>query len=143
MNNPLKYTDPSGETPLATAAVGAIVGGGLYALDYGVKHDFNYSGWNAQNWQGLGMAALGGAMIGLGIPVGGVGGMSAMGATVLQIGLSHISGQMPGINIPIGSNASLSISPAFVLGSGGFGMGANINFTYQDDLWGFSAGYGR
>ena len=142
LNNPLKYTDPDGENPLITGVIGAAAGAAFYALDYGFSHNFDYSGWNSSNWAGLGMAAVGGAMIGLGIPAAGMAGLSPAAATVLQVGMSQISSHLPSVNIPIGSNASLSISPALVFGSGGFGFGANIGLTVGTEGSSFSLSYG-
>ncbi|MBV5343896.1 hypothetical protein JZU68_09970, partial [bacterium] len=61
---------------------------------------------------------------------------------------SAISSLLPSINVPIGENSSISLSPAIMLGNGGFNVGANIsaNISLGDNFTlGVSAGlnYGK
>ena len=83
-NNPLKYTDPDGESVvLAAAIVGAYLGGSA------ANKSFNPAKWNYNNWQtyaGIavgGVAGYAGAAIGAGVAASATaGGASTIGAGV-------------------------------------------------------------
>jgi len=85
LNNPFKYTDPSGENPIIIAAIiiGAYLGGSS------VNGTFNPVKWNYNNWQtyaGIavgGVAGWAGAAAGAGIVASAVaGGSSTIGAGI-------------------------------------------------------------
>lgn len=135
LNNPLKYTDPSGEiiwAAIAVAAIyGAVAGGAAY-----VAHAVQTGNWN---WGQFGMSVLGGAL------VGGITGMVAPGAILsTSMGLSafsgFVSGFMPSYDVSVG-DWSFSISPSIAVGNA-TGIGAIFGVSYNDGIWNFGASIG-
>ncbi len=132
LNNPLRYTDPSGEwfglDDLVVAGVG-------FAFGY-VSHGISSGNWGAPALaQGAGFAAS--AWIGYntcGISTAGKG-LTASGNAVagylqnmaINVTASYL---IPPINIPLTDNFSLSFSPAFMFGTQGFDVGVSIGATY-------------
>ena len=132
LNNPLRYSDPSGEwfglDDLVVAGVG-------FAFGY-VSHGISSGNWGAPALaQGAGFAAS--AWIGYntcGISTAGEG-LTASGNAVagyLQNMAINVtaSNLIPPINIPLTENFSLSFSPAFMFGTQGFDEGASVGATY-------------
>jgi len=131
LNNPLRYTDPTGEIVWAPIIVAAVVAG---TLNLGIQAAMG----NVQSFgagvKAFGMGALAGAL-------------AATGAGTIAAGAysgfaSAISSNMPGIPIQVG-NFTLSVSPAFIYGSHGFGVGLNFNANLQigDFSIGVSVGF--
>ncbi|MFK8308351.1 polymorphic toxin type 23 domain-containing protein, partial [Capnocytophaga cynodegmi] len=137
LNNPLKYTDPSGEFIWAPIIIGAI----MAATSYTVNAIINKN-WS---WKGFGLSVLGGAIMGGASLLGGTSVAALTGkmivntvATGIASGVASVI--MPSVNIPIGNwNFSLSLSVAFGNASG---IGASIGIGYSDGNWSFSAGVG-
>lgn len=134
MNNPLIYTDPSGEIIqfiIAGAIIGALTGGVSYAASAIRTGDWS--------WKGLGMSMLTGAVIG-GI-TGGVNPASLISNSLGNtFATAFVGGLMPSANLRIG-NFGFSISPSLAFGQS-FGIGANIGLSYSNGHWNFSAGLG-
>ena len=94
-NNPLKYTDPSGENPLlivlATAFIGGYVGGAIAAGQGGLSGaDWNPFGgrdghWSGEWWKGAITGALVGATLGYGA-VSVFGGAATQAALATKLG---------------------------------------------------------
>ena len=104
VNNPIRYTDPSGEIiPLLVAGgvVGGVIGGSLYAI----THTNNFS------WGGLGGAMVGGAIAGsIGVIAAPIAG-SLASASVLGLsstGLLATAGLIPLINASAGGLSYLA-----------------------------------
>ncbi len=134
LNNPLIYTDPSGEFIWAPIIIGAIIG----AVSYTTSAIINDS-WS---WKGFGLSVLGGAIMGYGSSALGVASAATLTSRVVfnAVATGFASAVMPSINIPIGDwNFSLSLSVAFGNASG---IGASIGIGYSDRNWSFSAGVG-
>jgi RHS repeat-associated protein len=140
LNNPLKYTDPSGELYLWDDAIVAGVGFGVGYVGYGLSHG---------NWGGKAVLAGG---IGAGTALLGyyTGGGSLVGGTLAQGGNfagtfavnSAISAVMPSANIPLGNNFSISVGPSFGLGPNGFGAGVGVGANYTNGDFSLSASAG-
>jgi RHS repeat-associated protein len=136
-NNPLKYTDPSGEWFWMAFAVGAIVG----AVSGGAAYAAQAIKTGNWNWGQFGLSVLGGALIG-----GISGGYASMACTVttnavmnaLATGL--IAGMMPTYGVQVG-DWSFSISPSIAFGNA-MGIGASLSVTYSSGDFSFSAGVG-
>ncbi len=112
-NNPLKYTDPSGESPVAIIAMYAAA---KVAGDY-VKNDFKMNDEQFMNalWQGTGhgiMAVASG---------GATSGWDALGGAICN--------QIPEASITI-DGTTVGISPASTLGNG-FGYGVNVTIRTE------------
>jgi len=138
-NNPLKYSDPSGEFFFAALIVGAIIGAFVGAGSY-VVNAIKTGHWS---WKGLGSSILKGA-IGGGIssliPIGGVASgllSTGIGGT---IGMGILANSLPSLHIPIG-DFSIDISPAIAFGKS-FSIGANIRASYRDGNFNASVGFG-
>ncbi len=75
LNNPLKYTDPSGELPFLVpviigALAGAYVGGAIQQGGGGLENaNWNMGTWDNTAWQGVMTGALVGAGVGLAVSV--------------------------------------------------------------------------
>jgi hypothetical protein len=137
MNNPMKYSDPSGEV-FGWDDV-AVFGAG-FAIGY-VSSGIKTGDWG---WSSVGKGALTGVMFELGyLTCGGSAAALSMpfagscNAAVGTYAANYIVGSaismaassvMPSIQIYSDENFSVSISPAIIYGGGGFGLGANLNF---------------
>ncbi len=134
-NNPLKYTDPSGEFIWVPILIGAIVG----AISGGVAYTaqaIQTGNWNIGQF---GMAVLGGAIIG-GI-TGAIAPMSVIGASMGNIVASaFIGGMMPTYGVQVG-DWSFNISPSIAFGNAS-GIGASLSVTYSSGDFSFSGGIG-
>jgi len=126
LNNPLMYTDPSGEWFTADDLIAAGAGFAFNYVAYGIKHG---------DWGGnaLKAGAVGALTAWLGWNTGGasVGLSQFIGNMAINTAASYI---IPPINIPISSNSSISISPSFMLGSNGLGFGMNVSGNYNINL---------
>ena len=122
LNNPLKYTDPSGEFIFAIAAF-IVVGG----------YDLLTNNW--QGWEGSGKkAVMAGVMTAIFGPTVADAG-KYLGRELLKYSATTlISNNSPSLNIPISDNLSFSISPAVIYGSSQIGVGINgsLNFNYDN-----------
>ncbi len=136
LNNPLKYSDPSGEIHalVVAAIIGAIAGAAGY-----IAHSIQTGDWS---WSGFGMAVIGGAAVGA--LTGGLSGASATCVTLSTAGntaLSSFAGAFfPPVAIPIG-DWTLSVSPAIAFGNAN-GSGVSFGVSYSDGDWSFSGGVG-
>ncbi len=138
LNNPLMFTDTSGEIIWAAVfvgmAVGALVGGASY-----VASAIMTGTWS---WGALGVSILSGAVVG-GVSGGLISGSPAtfsVGKALGQMGAAFASGFLPSINGSIG-NFNFSISPAIAFGKS-FGVGANLSVGFSAGAWNIGAGVG-
>lgn len=135
MNNPLKYTDASGEIVWAAVAVAAIIGAACGGASY-VAHAIQTGNWS---WSNFGMSVLIGAAVGA--VSGAISPMSIFSTTLGQaVASSFVSAFFPAINIPIG-DWNISMSPSIAFGNAS-GSGVNIGVGYSDGDWSFSGGVG-
>lgn len=135
LNNPLKYTDPSGEIIWAAVAVGAIIGAIIGGTSY-VVQAIQTGDWS---WGKFGMSVLGGAVIG-GV-TGGASPTSLIGSSVGQaVGTGFVAAMMPAYGVQVG-DWSFSISPSIAFGNA-MGIGASISATYNSGDFSFSGGVG-
>jgi RHS repeat-associated protein len=145
LNNPMKYTDPSGEwwgiDDLIAGAAGFLFGYVSHGLTTG-----NW-GWNAVAAGGIGAASawLGYNTCGLGNAAWapGQGITSSTWNYVGSMAFNTAAGQIiPSMNIPIGNHFGLSVSPAFGLGASGLTAGMNLTGAYRNGDFGLAAGIG-
>ncbi|MDL2308068.1 hypothetical protein LJC68_02075 [Bacteroidales bacterium OttesenSCG-928-B11] len=129
LNNPLMYTDPSGEFLWGIMAF--IIRGGFDLLT-----------GNWQGWEGSGKPALMAGLGGLFTPVGSsVGGMDLLKFSVSEIG-NRIIGNHASVNVQVG-DFSFSISPGLGYSSGsGLSWGVNGSAAYNSDNWNAAVGVG-
>lgn len=127
-NNPLKYTDPSGEffwmAPLIYAAVNV-------AVDLAVNNGKMNFGQIAMS---AGMGALSGAL----------GGATTSATAFAGAMIGQMNRFLPAIPIYQSKNFSLNVSPFIGYGTSGFssGLNANINGQVGDFVYAASAGMG-
>jgi RHS repeat-associated protein len=124
-NNPLKFTDPSGNNPLIVAM--AVYGAVNYASQ---ALQGNVNNWN-DAFKAFGLGAVQGAIV-----------FASGGAADPLIALvSAASSQIPAFHIPVGDNLTLSLSPSIVAGSG-LSLGLNVGASFDTDYGsiGFSLG---
>ena len=132
MNNPLIYTDPSGEWNW-------LVGGLGFVFGY-VSHGLTSGNWG---WEALGNGVLTGAMWGVGYTSGvKEAGTSPLLYSAYSAGSSTINSFMPSMNVPIGNNFGLSVSPGIGFGTTGFTAGINAGIGYSDGDFSIGAGVG-
>ena len=121
-NNPLIYTDPSGEfffslilpgigTILDAACWGAVFSGGLYTVSVALSP----GGFNNWSWKDFGYSCLNGAINGA-IS----GGMSMLGSP---------------LSMNIGGGFSIGLQPNLMISSNGMGFGANVGLDYGITSW--------
>jgi RHS repeat-associated protein len=130
-NNPLKFTDPSGNFLVEAVIIGAVLGGGINAAIQGVSGNIN-----SENdfWKAFGQGAMQGAMIGAGA--------SAVNLAFYgQLASGIASSHLPSINLG-DETFKLSISPAFVFGTSGFGIGLNVSASIETGFGSFGVSYG-
>lgn len=139
LNNPLRYTDPSGEwfgiDDLLIAAVGFV---------------FNYTsyGISTGSWGWKAVAAGGtGAVSGwLGYNTAGLSQGVISGGTLTyagSMGINTVFNQfVPSATIPIGNNWGVSASAGLGFGTQGLTGGANIGVSYINDDFSIGAGVG-
>lgn len=135
LNNPLKYTDPSGEIFWAIpAAIGAVVGayvGGVTASG----GQFNPLKWDSKAWKGAGVGAIVGAGVGLGITsIAALAGANVTGISVAGAAAFHGA---PTAAFYIASNALMTANINIVTS---LAKGDNIDKTFNSGLIGLTAG---
>ena len=139
LNNPLKYTDQSGEFFFTAILVGALIGATAGAVAYIVSAAIT-GNWS---WSGFGQAILGGAISGA---IGGAIGPTALFKSILTNGfwgtaaIAAASSFLPSVDVKIG-DWSFGLSPALAFGRA-TGFGVNVSASYNDGNFTFSAGYG-
>ncbi len=142
VNNPLKYTDPSGELYLWDDIIVGGVGFAYGYVNYGLTHgDW---GWNAV---GAGCIGAGVALLsyytagGFGLAAGGSasGGAAFAGNYAFS---SVVNSFMPSFNVPITDNFSVSMSIGLGVSVSGIGAGFNISGNYSDVNFSASLGFG-
>jgi len=116
-NNPLVYTDPSGEivwfVPVIYAAVNV-------AVDL-IANDFKMN---------LGQIAFSAASGAIGGFIGGAN-ITTVGTAFLSAGVNQLNRFLPSIPIYQSANFNVNISPMVGFGSHGFNFGANLNASGQ------------
>lgn len=138
-NNPLKYTDQSGEFFFAAILVGALIGATAGAIGYIINAAIT-GNWS---WSGFGQAILGGAISGA---IGGAIGPTALFKSILTNGfwgtaaIAAASSFLPSVDVKIG-DFSFGLSPALAFGRA-TGFGVNVSASYTNGNFTFSAGYG-
>nr|WP_262509621.1 polymorphic toxin type 23 domain-containing protein [Tenacibaculum maritimum] len=138
-NNPLKFTDPSGEEFITAVLIGALIGATVGAMGYII----NAAITGQWNWGNFGMSILGGAISGA---IGGAIGPTALFKSILTNGfwgtaaIAAASSFLPSLDVKIG-DFSFGLSPALAFGRA-TGFGVNVSASYQDGDFTFSAGYG-
>ncbi|MDX6188498.1 polymorphic toxin type 23 domain-containing protein [Flavobacterium sp. Fl-318] len=136
-NNPLKYTDPSGEIVWAPIIAGAIIGAIIGAVGYGVQA-IQTGNWS---WGQFSISVLSGAAIGA--ITGGVDPSSSVlsAASVGQaVATGFVSAILPSYGVQVG-DWSFNISPAIAFGNTS-GIGASLSVGYSSGDFSFSAGVG-
>jgi len=142
LNNPLSYTDPSGESffsVLGNTIYGLFkIGAVTAAAAYSISSLFT-GNWN---WKGFGMSALGGAIAGAitVVSFGFVPPVMTLGSIVSSIVMGVVAGLLPSANFSVG-NWNFSVSPSIAFGNG-FGAGANFSVSFSDGNFSASVGYG-
>lgn len=135
MNNPLMYTDASGEFFWLAIAAGALFG----AISGGVGYIASAIRTGDWSWGQFGMSMLTGAVIG-GV-TGGINPTALLNVSLGQtIVTAFVGGLLPSVNVSAG-NFSFSLSPSIAFGKS-FGVGANLSVGYSDGNWNISAGVG-
>ncbi len=117
-NSPLVYNDPDGQA--VHIAVAAAIGGVINLAGESIKgnvHSFK------QGAVAFGMGAVAGAL------AAATGGASL---TYTQFALQSAVSQIPGVNINLGSGFSMSLSPALMMGTQGYSLGANVGLEYSN-----------
>ncbi len=138
-NNPLKYTDQSGEFFWVAVAYAAAVGATIGAVSYVINAAIT-GNWN---WGDFGKAILGGAISGA------ITGAIAPGAVLMNavnvgfgasVAMGVVAGFLPGFDIQVG-DFNFRLSPAIAFGKA-YGVGANVSVSYTDGNFSMSAGFG-
>jgi RHS repeat-associated protein len=136
INNPFKYTDPSGEwfgiDDLIVAGAGFVVG-------Y-VSHGLSSGNWG---WSAVASGGMGAVSSWLGFNT--MGASSTMGAWQFagyNAANTAVSSFMPSANIPIGDHFGLSMSPGFMFGPTGATTGLNFGLGYHNGDLAVGAGFG-
>lgn len=146
MNNPLMYSDPSGEVIvlgglLAGAIIGAIKAVMVSAIVYMVKAVITGEASKAGFLKTMLGAAVSGAVGGaLSGAVGSVPSAGTLQEFSSMLFSQFLSSMNISWNFSIG-DFDFSISPSIVLGKGN-GFGANVSTTYHSGDFAISAGYG-
>jgi RHS repeat-associated protein len=63
-NNPIMYTDPTGEFFISTIIIGAVIGATISAGVNVASQRINNGNWNNMNWKSVGISAVSGAITG-------------------------------------------------------------------------------
>ncbi len=132
LNNPLIYTDPSGEWNWLVAGFGFVFG----YVSYGITN----GDWGLE---ALGNGALTGAMWGVGYTNGvKTAGTSPLLYSAYSAGSSIVNSFMPAVNIPIGNNFAISVSSGIGFGSTGLMAGMNVGIGYSNGDFSIGASMG-
>jgi RHS repeat-associated protein len=125
-NNPLKYTDPSGEfiwfVPLIYAAI-----------NVGVDLIMNNG---KMNFGQIAISAAQGALNGY------LGGATTVGGAFLGAGIGQLNKFMPALTLYQSAGFNLSISPMIGFGTSGFNGGASLNISGQSGDFVYNASVG-
>jgi hypothetical protein len=136
LNNPLSYTDQSGEfIPLLVIAIGALIGAATGAAAY-IASSIKSGSWN---WGSFGLSILGGAILGA-VSAGQLPASIGIAYVASTVGTGFVVGLLPSANFSIG-NWDFSISPAIAFGKG-ISIGANFSVGFNDGNFSISGGYG-
>jgi RHS repeat-associated protein len=135
LNNPLSYTDPSGEIIpfLAGAIIGALIGATGYAINAVIT-----GRWD---WGGFAMSVLGGAIsgaIGGALAPGSIPQVLTLGKMASSVAWGTLAAFVPGISVPIG-DFSFNLNPALTVGNS-FSIGAQFSASYTKGNFSVSAG---
>jgi RHS repeat-associated protein len=137
LNNPLRYTDASGEFFWAAVFVGALIGAAAGGAGY-IANAIMTGNWD---WGQFGLSVLAGAVIG-----GISGGIAQQACTITMssfgnsVASAFVSGFFPPITVPIG-DWSFSASPSIAFGNAA-GAGVAFGVTYSEGDWNLSGGVG-
>ncbi|MBK8499453.1 MAG: hypothetical protein IPL52_11720 [Flavobacteriales bacterium] len=136
-NNPLAYTDPSGELAwfipvIVGAAVGTAVGGASHAGDY------NFLQWSSDSWKA---AAIGG-MVGAGLGYATSFGLAAGGANIKGISAQGYTGAagLPGAHTASWNVVSNGLITANINLISASLQGRDLTGVYQSGLAGLASG---
>jgi len=137
LNNPLMYTDPSGEFLWAVVYVAAIVGAIMGATSY-VGQAIQTGDWS---WGKFGMSVLGGAVSGaimgtLTAATGGAAAALSWGAMAGYVATGFV-GSFMSFNVDLGG-FSIGVSPAIAFGNS-FSVGASLSVSYRKGDFAVSA----
>ncbi len=127
LNNPLKFTDPSGEICLIDdLIVGGIAFAGGYLYTGITTGDFGKDALKTGAiWAGTALITLY------------TGGVALSPTAAGSLGINTVignafAGLCPGVNIPVSNNFSINISPFIMVGSNQYGMGVSLSATYTE-----------
>ena len=134
LNNPLKYTDPTGEL---FGIDDLIIGVSAFVTGY-VANGITTNNWGWKSVQN-GLVSAGMSLIGW--HSGGVG-CSAWSIAGKNAVSNIVNAYMPSANFPIDRHFSFSISPVFGFGTDGLTAGFFESVNYSNGNKGFSIGYG-
>lgn len=138
LNNPLMYTDPSGEFAWALVYVGAIIGAIMGGTSY-IGQAIQTGDWS---WGKFGMAILGGAASGaiMGAITGGAASALTWGAIAEYAAMGFVGSFIPAYTMDLGGGFSVGISPSLAFGNSN-SLGVNFNMSYRKGSWSLSVGF--
>ncbi|HEX5003161.1 MAG TPA: FG-GAP-like repeat-containing protein [Bacteroidia bacterium] len=139
-NNPLKFTDPSGQFALWDDIIVAGVGFAFGYVSYGITNN----DWGSDAVVAGGITA-GTALLGYYTGGGSLAGGTVAGGSTFATNFvvnSAISLVVPSINIPVGNYLTYSIGPSYGLGPNGFMSGFGGSWTYSSGDVTFSYAFG-
>jgi RHS repeat-associated protein len=142
LNNPLMYTDPSGELYLIDDLIVGGVGFAFGYVSYGITHgDW---GWNAVGAGGIGAGvALLSYYTAGGFSLAAGGSLSGCATFAGNYAISSaVNSFMPGVTVPITDNFSVSMSMGLGVSSSGLGAGFNVSGNYSNGDFSASLGFG-
>ncbi|MBI9038271.1 MAG: hypothetical protein JEY97_09080 [Bacteroidales bacterium] len=128
LNNPLVYTDPSGEIIWFVPVIYAAVNVGVDLIMNDGIMNFGEIAMSA------GSGALGGFLSG--------GKIASVGRAFLSAGVSQLNRLISSIPIYQSNNFNLSVSPMVGFGTSGFNFGSSLNAGGQIGDFAFSASFG-
>jgi len=139
LNNPLVYTDPTGE--FWDQIIVGVIGFGYGYVSHGIETD----DWG---WDAVISGAVNAAAFLYGYNTADIqGAASIMGALeygATSVATDIISSQIPSMTVPIGDDFNISLSPSIMTGNGGYNIGVNFTATAAlgDFNFGISSGFG-
>lgn len=135
LNNPLKYTDPTGEIAIWDDI---IIGAAAFLSSY-VSSGISTHNWG---WKSVKAGIFSTAASVIGMCTGG-GFAGSVWANAGRIAANNsISSFMPSVTIPFGKHFSLSATPVFGFGTDGFSAGLFESVNYTNDNFSMSIGGG-
>ena len=123
LNNPVSYSDPSGEWIWIPIVVGAVVGayiGGAAAE--GWEYNPGKWAWDGDTWAGVGIGAVIGAAAGVGF----------------YYAAPALAGAVPASFGSSGTVAAYTVTGGVAGGAAGYGAGLSGGMLYSDGDWGYS-----